>query len=73
MTPLPVVSAPDCQSLTAVKDLVNRLGSEMLCTEETFPTDGSGTDLRSNYLLNSKITGQPADHTGKKALYITVG
>lgn len=37
---------------------MNRLGSEMLCTEETFPNAGSGTDLRSNYLLNSKITGQ---------------
>lgn len=47
----------DAECLTAVKDLTNRLGSEMLCTEETFPTAGSGTDLRSNYLLNSKITG----------------
>jgi len=47
----------DAETLTTVKDLVNRLGSEMLCTEETFPTDGSGTDLRSNYLLNSKIAG----------------
>ncbi|XP_043231894.1 NADH-ubiquinone oxidoreductase 75 kDa subunit, mitochondrial-like [Amphibalanus amphitrite] len=47
----------DAECLTAVKDLVNRLGSEALCTEETFPNAGSGTDLRSNYLLNSKITG----------------
>lgn len=30
---------------------------ENLCTEEIFPLDGSGTDLRSNYLLNSRISG----------------
>lgn len=36
---------------------MNRLDSEILCTEEIFPLDGSGTDLRSNYLLNSKIAG----------------
>jgi len=45
------------QALTALKDLLNRLDSENLCTEEIFPLDGSGTDLRSNYLLNSKIAG----------------
>lgn len=28
-----------------------------MCTEEIFPLDGSGTDLRSNYLLNSRIAG----------------
>merc|ERR1719369_370211 len=33
------------------------LGCETLCTEEKFPTNGSGTDLRSNYLLNSHING----------------
>lgn len=47
----------DAEALIALKDLVNRLGSELLCTEQAFPTDGSGTDLRSNYLLNSKIVG----------------
>ncbi|CAG7677727.1 unnamed protein product, partial [Allacma fusca] len=47
----------DAESLTALKDLMNRLDSDILCTEEIFPLDGSGTDLRSNYLLNSKIAG----------------
>merc|ERR1740131_24604 len=36
---------------------MNRLGSEALCTEEIFPTDATGTDLRSNYLLNTGIAG----------------
>lgn len=48
----------DAEALIALKDLVNRLGSEQLCTEQGFPTDGSGTDLRSNYLLNNKIAGE---------------
>ena len=30
----------------ALKDLFNRLGSEAVCTEEIFPTDATGTDLR---------------------------
>jgi NADH dehydrogenase (ubiquinone) Fe-S protein 1 len=47
----------DAEALTALKDLVNRLGSENVCTEEVFPMGGSGTDLRSSYLLNSKIAG----------------
>lgn len=47
----------DAESLTALKDLLNKLDSELLCTEEIFPVDGSGTDLRSSYLLNSRITG----------------
>lgn len=47
----------DAEVLVAVKDLLNRLGSEALCTEHTFPTDGSGTDLRSSYLLNNGIAG----------------
>lgn len=47
----------DAEALVAVKDLFNRLGSENLCTEHTFPMDGSGTDLRSSYLLNNKIAG----------------
>ena len=41
----------------ALKDMLNTLGSESLCTEEVFPMDASGTDLRSNYLLNSTIAG----------------
>ena len=40
-----------------MKDLLNRLDCDNLCTEEIFPLDGSGTDLRSSYLLNSKISG----------------
>ena len=37
---------------------MNRLGCETLTTEETFPADlMSGTDLRSNYLLNTTIAG----------------
>lgn len=47
----------DAEVLVAVKDLLNRLGSEALGTEHTFPTDGSGTDLRSSYLLNNGIAG----------------
>ncbi|XP_030745348.1 NADH-ubiquinone oxidoreductase 75 kDa subunit, mitochondrial [Sitophilus oryzae] len=47
----------DAEVLVAVKDLLNRVGSEALCTEHTFPLDGSGTDLRSSYLLNNKIAG----------------
>jgi len=45
----------DAESLVAYKDLLNRLGSETVCTEQAFPTEGSGTDLRSNYLLNNGI------------------
>lgn len=45
----------DSESLVALKDLFNRLGSENVCTEELFPNEGAGTDLRHNYLLNSGI------------------
>lgn len=47
----------DAEILVAVKDLLNRLGSEALCTEHIFPMSGSGTDLRSSYLLNNGIAG----------------
>jgi len=47
----------DAEALIALKDLLNRLGSEALCTEEIFPMDAAGTDLRSNYLLNTSIAG----------------
>ncbi|XP_076848761.1 NADH-ubiquinone oxidoreductase 75 kDa subunit, mitochondrial [Brachyhypopomus gauderio] len=47
----------DAESLVALKDLLNKLDSEMLCTEESFPLTGAGTDLRSNYLLNTRIAG----------------
>ncbi|XP_030097664.1 LOW QUALITY PROTEIN: NADH-ubiquinone oxidoreductase 75 kDa subunit, mitochondrial [Serinus canaria] len=47
----------DAEALIALKDLLNRLNCDMLCTEEVFPTAGAGTDLRSNYLLNTRIAG----------------
>uniref|UniRef100_H3CF53 NADH-ubiquinone oxidoreductase 75 kDa subunit, mitochondrial n=1 Tax=Tetraodon nigroviridis TaxID=99883 RepID=H3CF53_TETNG len=47
----------DAESLVCLKDLLNRLDSENLCTEELFPMAGAGSDLRSNYLLNSRIAG----------------
>ena len=33
----------DAEALVALKDLVNRLGSESLCTEEVFPMDAAGS------------------------------
>lgn len=47
----------DAESLVLLKDLLNYLGSENVCTEESFPTDGAGADLRTNYLFNSTIEG----------------
>lgn len=47
----------DAESLIALKDMVNKLGGENVCTEEIFPDAGTGTDLRSSYLLNTKIVG----------------
>jgi len=44
------------ESLTATKDLMNRLGCENLFTEERFPLY-TGTDFRSQYLLNTGIAG----------------
>lgn len=32
----------DAEALVALKDLLNRLDSETLCTEEVFPMTGSG-------------------------------
>lgn len=45
----------DAEALITLKDCVNRLGGETLATEQSFPNDGAGIDLRSSYLLNSKI------------------
>ncbi|XP_043254613.1 NADH-ubiquinone oxidoreductase 75 kDa subunit, mitochondrial isoform X2 [Colletes gigas] len=45
----------DAESLVALKDLVNALGSETLATEQNFPKSGAGIDIRSNYLLNNTI------------------
>ena len=32
----------DAEALVLLKDLLNRIGSEGLCTEEFFPMDGAG-------------------------------
>lgn len=32
----------DAEALVSLKDLLNRLDSENLCTEEVFPMSGSG-------------------------------
>lgn len=32
----------DAEALTALKDFMNRLGAETVCTEEVFPMEGSG-------------------------------
>lgn len=45
----------DAESLVALKDLMNRLGSENVCVEEAFPNEGASTDIRSNYVLNTTI------------------
>jgi len=42
----------DAEAMVALKDLMNRLGCETICTEEEFP---GGADIRSTYLLNSSI------------------
>ncbi|XP_014292532.1 NADH-ubiquinone oxidoreductase 75 kDa subunit, mitochondrial [Halyomorpha halys] len=47
----------DAEALIALKDLLNKVGSESVFTERGFPEEGAGADLRSSYLLNSKITG----------------
>jgi NADH dehydrogenase (ubiquinone) Fe-S protein 1 len=45
----------DAESMVALKDLINRLGSDTVCTEQKFPTGGKGAGFRSTYLLNSSI------------------
>ncbi|XP_058789772.1 NADH-ubiquinone oxidoreductase 75 kDa subunit, mitochondrial isoform X2 [Phymastichus coffea] len=45
----------DAESLIAMKDLLNSLGSELLTTEQPFPISGVGVDFRKNYLFNNKI------------------
>lgn len=47
----------DAEALVALKDLLNSKDSENLYTEEQFPSTGAGSDLRSNYLLNTGIQG----------------
>ena len=49
----------DAESLVALKDLFNRVGSDNFAfdTPQGFKLPAHGADFRSNYLLNSTITG----------------
>lgn len=49
----------DTESLVALKDLVNRLGSDNLALDQPQGSQpiAHGVDIRSNYLFNSKIYG----------------
>uniref|UniRef100_A0A8D2NHC9 NADH-ubiquinone oxidoreductase 75 kDa subunit, mitochondrial n=1 Tax=Zonotrichia albicollis TaxID=44394 RepID=A0A8D2NHC9_ZONAL len=42
---------------TSWEDVLPRVAGLLQSVEEIFPTAGAGTDLRSNYLLNTKIAG----------------
>ena len=46
----------DAELLIAVKDMLNRLGSESLCTEEIFPMDGAGY-VRLTVFASRKLRG----------------
>ncbi|QRW13288.1 NADH-ubiquinone oxidoreductase 78 kDa subunit [Ceratobasidium sp. AG-Ba] len=51
-------SLADTEALVALKDLVNRLGSDNLVIDSTTPgTNTPNVDIRSNYLFNSTIQG----------------
>lgn len=47
----------DTESLVALKDLINRLGSENLTLDQSLGSDpiATGVDVRSNYLFNTEI------------------
>lgn len=47
----------DAEALVSLKDYLNKLGSEALCTEEIFPMDGAGYELqfRNNLALDGII------------------
>ncbi|VVT53059.1 uncharacterized protein SAPINGB_P003383 [Magnusiomyces paraingens] len=47
----------EVESLVALKDLVNALGSENLATDASNLPPAHGIDIRSNYLFNSTISG----------------
>lgn len=49
----------EAESLVALKDLVNKLGSENLALDQPLGNQppAHGIDVRSNYLFNSKISG----------------
>ncbi|VDO00302.1 unnamed protein product [Rodentolepis nana] len=52
-----VIAGPfaDAEALMAAKDLANMMNSELVFTEESFPSNR--TDIRSHYIFNSKIVG----------------
>ncbi|XP_055389639.1 NADH-ubiquinone oxidoreductase 75 kDa subunit, mitochondrial [Condylostylus longicornis] len=47
----------DVEAMVALKDLINKLGSELCCTEHKISQDCGGSDLRVNYIANSSIAG----------------
>ncbi|KCV67801.1 NADH dehydrogenase (quinone), G subunit [Fonticula alba] len=47
----------DAESIVALKDLFSRLGSSNLLYDGFVGKDALGSDLRSNYLLNTTISG----------------
>lgn len=62
----------DVESIVALKDLINCIGSENLFTEESFPSIGPGVDLRSSYLLNSSIMGIEVSDIESVLCYVVV-
>lgn len=47
----------DAESMVALKDLLNKLGSENTTTDVAQATGAHGVDVRSNYIFNSTIEG----------------
>lgn len=47
----------DAESMVALKDLTNKLGSENTTTDVAQSTSATGADVRSNYIFNSTIDG----------------
>lgn len=47
----------DAESMVALKDLTNKLGSENTVTDVKQATEAHGVDVRSNYTFNSTIDG----------------
>ncbi|WPK23773.1 hypothetical protein PUMCH_001019 [Australozyma saopauloensis] len=47
----------DAESMVALKDLTNKLGSENTVTDVKQATEAHGVDVRSNYVFNSTIDG----------------
>lgn len=50
-------SLADGESITALKDLTNKLGSENITTDVKQAVEAHGVDIRSNYIFNSTIEG----------------